>query len=143
MAKEIFTVKRKRMVEKMHREIIICIIIIIIIIVLNIITQNYTKESIDILNEKLETLKVTLTDENKEEIEKNINSIMEEWQNRFQKLAYFIEHDELEKVETELTVLRANIQTEEYEDAITEIDKSIFILNHIKDKFRLEIKNIF
>ncbi len=128
----------------MTKECIICIIIIIIIISLNIITQNYTKQSVEQINEDLEELKGKLEENsNKKEIQENIESIMEEWKKKFNILAYFIEHDELEKAETELTGLKANIEVEEYEQAVTELEKAEFILNHIKDKFKLEIKNVF
>jgi hypothetical protein len=33
--------------------------------------------------------------------------------------------------------------TYSYEDAVEALEKSIFILNHIKEKFRLNMKNIF
>lgn len=129
----------------MTKEWIICIIIIILIISLNITTQNYTKQSVEQINKNLEELKEKLEEENpnKEELQENMESIMREWKKRFNTLAYFIEHDELEKAETELTGLKANIEVEEYEQAVSELEKAIFILNHIKDKFKLEIKNVF
>ena len=68
---------------------------------------------------------------------------MKNWREKYEKLAFFIEHDELEKVETELTELTAYIKIEEYEEAINPLETSIFILNHIKEKFRLNMKNIF
>ena len=37
-------------------------------------------------------------EQNKENIESQINNILDDWNNRYQKLAYYIEHDELEKV---------------------------------------------
>ena len=76
-------------------------------------------------------------------ITQNYTSIMGEWKKKFNTLAYFIEHDELEKAETELTGLKANIEVDDYEQAVSELEKAIFILNHIKDKFKLEIKNVF
>ena len=68
---------------------------------------------------------------------------MDDWREIYNKLAYFIEHDELEKVETELTSLESYIKTEEYKHGVPELEKGIFILNHIKEKFKLDIKNIF
>ena len=129
----------------MTKEWIICIIIIILIVSLNIITQNYTKRSVEQINQDLEQLKEQLEEENpnKEELQENMEKIMNNWHKKFNILAYFIEHDELEKAETDLTGLKANIEVEEYEQAVSELEKTIFILKHIKDKFRLEIKNIF
>lgn len=128
----------------MTKELIICIIIIILVVGFNIITQSYTTKSVEEINESLENLKEKLEENiNKEELQISMNDIMENWKKKFNILAYFIEHDELEKAETELTALKANIEVEEYEQAIPELEKTIFILNHIKDKFKLEIKNVF
>ena len=44
----------------MTKEWIICIIIIILVISLNIITQNYTKQSVEQIDKNLEELKEKL-----------------------------------------------------------------------------------
>lgn len=129
----------------MQKEVIICIIVISAIIIVNMITQNYAKEAVDTMDEKLSTLEETLEKEEsaKEEIQGSLDEVMKNWRDKYEKLAFFIEHDELEKVETQLTSLKAHIKIEEYEEAIEPLETSIFILNHIKEKFRLNMKNIF
>lgn len=141
------TVKQRKggMVLKMKKELIICSAIVIAIILGNILTQGYTKEVVLYMNEELENLKEDLLQEevDTEKVAGKITNIREEWEKRYQKLAYFIEHDELEKVETELSSLQANIETKEYKQGIPDLQKCIFILDHIKDKSSLQIKNIF
>lgn len=141
------TVKQRKggMVLKMKKELIICSAIVIAIILGNILTQGYTKEVVLYMDEELENLKEDLLQEevDTEKVTGKITNIREEWEKRYQKLAYFIEHDELEKVETELTSLQANIETKEYKQGIPDLQKCIFILDHIKDKSSLQIKNIF
>ena len=133
----------------MKKEIIVCIIIVIAIIVGNIVTQNYTVKSIGILSEELEELKkdVIEAEDNGEEVNENIKNkkeeIKKEWENRHDKLAYFIEHDELEKVETDLTALNSFIETKEYAEAISELDKCVFVLKHIEDKYAFNLQNLF
>lgn len=129
----------------MSKEWLICSIVIILVVSLNIVTQKYTEESVDYIDNILKDFKETLSEDEiiKEDAELKINDIMSEWQDKYNLLAYFIEHDELEKVETEITLLKANIEVEQYKEAIPILDKCAFILNHIKDKFTLEIKNIF
>lgn len=129
----------------MYKEWIICTIVVFLIITGNIITQTHTEESVQDINKQLEDLKEDLKKEevDKEKVEAEINNIVNEWQEKYKKLAYYIEHDELEKVETELTSLKSNIEIEQYDEGIPELDKSIFILNHIKEKFKFDIKNIF
>ena len=141
------TVKQRKrgMVLNMKKELIICSAIVIAIILGNILTQGYTKEVVLYMDEELENLKEDLLQEevDTEKVAGKITNIREEWEKRYQKLAYFIEHDELEKVETELSSLQANIETKEYKQGIPDLQKCIFILDHIKDKSSLQIKNIF
>ena len=69
--------------------------------------------------------------------------INKKWNERYDKMAYYIEHAELEKVDTELTALKANILIEEYKEGIPELEKCIFTLSNIKEKSEIKIKNIF
>ena len=119
--------------------------VILLVVIANIITQNYTNKSVEFIDKELDTLKQALLKEEveKEKIEQEMEEVMSKWKEKYEKLAFFIEHDELEKVETELTSLKANIEVEQYEEGIPDLEKSIFILNHIKEKFKFNIKNIF
>lgn len=129
----------------MYKEIIICSIVIIIVVGLNILTESYTKESITLMTGNLENLKqnMILEEQNEESINKQIDDIVNNWNEKHKKLAYYIEHDELEKVKTELVLLKGNIEVKEYEQGIPNLNNCIFILEHIKEKTALQIKNIF
>ena len=129
----------------MHKELIICIIVILTVIVVNVITQNYAQEAVETMAEKLNNLEEVLEKDEmaKEKIQADLDDVIQNWREKYENLAFFIEHDELEKVETQLTSLKAHIKIEEYEEAIDPLETSIFILNHIKEKFRLNMKNIF
>ena len=76
-------------------------------------------------------------------IESKVKEIRDEWESRHEKLAYYIEHDELEKVETNLVALNGFIESNEYSDAISELDKSVFVLKHIEDKYAFNLENVF
>lgn len=129
----------------MYKEIIICSIVIIIVVSLNIFTENYTKETVTLMTSNLENLKenMILEEQNEENINKQIDDIVNGWNEKHKKLAYYIEHDELEKVKTELVLLKGNIEVKEYEQGIPNLNNCIFILEHIKEKTALQIKNIF
>ena len=134
----------------MRKETIICIIIVIVICIGNVITQKYTKESVETLTSGLETLKTDFKEnidnnegKSNEEIKEEIDKIKENWDSRHDKLAYYIEHNELEKVENNLTALDSFAETKEYSDAIKELDESVFVLKHIQEKYAFNLKNIF
>lgn len=128
----------------MLKETIICIVIAIAIIFGNNVTQNYTKESIQELSGTLQSLREELVQEQveNEKLNKDLRKIKEDWENRHDKLAFYIEHNELEKIETSLTTMKSYIETKEYEDSISEVDKSIFLLKHIEDKYAFNLQNI-
>lgn len=129
----------------MHKELIICIVVVAIITVADIFTQNFTNEVISYMDSELSELKENLIvdDIDKEFVDKKINEIFENWEERKEKLAYYIEHDELEKVNIELSSLKANILVEEYGQGIPNLDVCVFILKHIKEKTEIKVKNIF
>lgn len=135
----------------MWKETIVCVVIISVIVVANIITQNYTLNSVETLTEeigKVKELALKLDeDETKHQIENEIKEKMGKtnanWRKRHDKLAYFIEHDELEKVETYFIGINSCLETKEYGEAISEIEKAIFVLKHIEDKYSFSLENIF
>ena len=129
----------------MNKEIIICLFIVFFIIFISVITEKYSDYTIDTLNSTLNGFKYYLLNENinDDEIKNKINEIMKMWKDKYEILSYYIEHDELEKVETELTELSSSLDTKQYEDGVGNIDRCIFILNHIKNKYIFELKNIF
>lgn len=131
----------------MKKEIIVCIFIIVLIIVGNVVTQNYTVESVESLADQLSDLKSDIFKEEenieRDSIKDKIKQIEDNWESRHDKLAYYIEHDELEKVETNLTSLGSFIEANENSEAVSELDKSIFVLKHIEDKYAFNLQNIF
>ena len=88
-------------------------------------------------------LKQSLINASKEDSEIEVNEIKQKWDKAHDKLAYYIEHDELEKVETNLTSCKSLAETENYDLAISELEKTVFVLNHITDKYAFNLENIF
>lgn len=131
----------------MQKEIVVCIFIIALIIVGNIVTQNYTVDSVESISNQLSDLKLDIFEEEdnieRDSVKDKIKQIENNWESRHDKLAYYIEHDELEKVETNLTSLRSFIEANENSEAVSELDKSIFVLKHIEDKYAFNLQNIF
>lgn len=129
----------------MLKEFFICTIIVIFIFLGNGITQGYSRDSIENINGKLTNLREEMHKEkiNEEEVIKHEEEIDREWKEMFSKLAYYIEHEELEKVSTNLENTKTYIQLKEYDNAIKEVNEGIYILNHIEDKYSFNLQNIF
>ena len=143
----------------MKKELIIVIIIVIAIIILDTITHNYTKINFAKINEQLEqikeisenidkmekeqdiaenTSKEESENDNKtskqEELQEKIKTMEEDWKAINNKTAFYIEHEELEKVNASMIKFKSYIQLEEYTEAIPELENCKYILNHIRDK---------
>lgn len=127
----------------MYKELIIITVVIILIVGLDIITGNYTKDSVEIISNELSELRVPIEEKNKEKAVGKMEEIKKKWDERYKVLAFYIEHDELEKVETELTGLAADLNVEEYKHGIAELDTTIFILEHIQEKEEFHLRSIF
>jgi len=128
----------------MWRDIVFCIIIIVIIITVDFFIQDYIKNSAEDMTVKLDDLKREVSNKEEEKInEVDTKEVRETWEERYKILASVIEHDELEKVEKNLTGIYSALESKELSEVISELDESMFILRHIKDKYSFKIENVF
>ena len=127
----------------MYKEVVICIIIIAIIVSLDIFTQKYTQSTTSEITQIFADLKGDMLDEDKNKIDEKVNALDEMWGKKHDRLAYYIEHDELEKVDTAIVSLKSYVETDDYSSAIAELDEGKFILEHIQKKYAFNLENIF
>lgn len=125
------------------KEIIISMGIVIIIFVLDFTTQKYMKETVDVMSIYLNDLRDEVRGENKESLKESIKKINDEWNKYSKNLSLYIEHDELEKVETYLSGFESYNDEEDKALALNEIDKTEFVLEHISSKYKFTMENIF
>jgi len=127
------------------KEIVITAMILIIIIVGEVLAQNYTTKCVEETNQELNGLKeLAMKGENtNEELEAKSNEIYNNWREKSHVLAYYLEHDELEKVDTQIQIITADYEAGLTEESIPEIEQAIYILKHIKEKTTLLLKNVF
>lgn len=134
----------------MQKEILIVVIIVVAIITLNYITTSYTRNSFEQVNSKLDAIKNIgneLLNEEKEEnitlISEKIKDLEDEWKIINKKTSFYLEHDELEKVNSSMVKFKSFFELGEYSEAIPELENCKYILRHIKDKESLNPINLF
>ena len=129
----------------MYKEIIVCILVVILIISMDLLSNNYTKKVFFSINDSLGNLRNEMLKENKDanKINDGIRKIEQEWNTKLNLLSCYIEHNELEKVARQLTLIKGNIEVEEYNQAIPQLDDCVYVINHIKDKESLLLRNLF
>lgn len=129
----------------MYKELIISTIVLIIIFGLNYITQKNTDYIVEVMSKNLEIVRKDVLEENpnKEQAMRHVNEAYEKWEEEDDKMAYYVEHDELEKVKTALTSIKSYVEVEEYAQSVEAIDKCIYILEHIHERELVSWDNIF
>lgn len=129
----------------MYKETIISIVILIFIFGLNYITEKNTDETVNTMSENLKAVRQDLVkdDIDKEQIKQDTFKAYDKWEELDDTMAYYIEHDELEKVKTAITSVKSYVEMEEYSQSIEAIDKCIYILEHIRQREMFRMDNIF
>lgn len=129
----------------MYKEIIVCILVVILIISMDLLSNNYTKKVFFSINDSLGNLRNEMLKEDKDvnKINDEITKVEQEWNSKLNLLSCYIEHNELEKVARQLTLIKGNIEVEEYNQAIPQLDDCVYVINHIKDKESLLLRNLF
>jgi len=129
----------------MYKELVITIIVVGCIIIGNVITQNHTKEAVNQISGQLEQVReeIEKEDTDQKKAREQMKKVEEIWEEKYYQMAFYTEHNELEKVQTEMAKLKADIQMEEYAQGVENLANCIFILEHIRDKSALKVVNIF
>lgn len=129
----------------MKKEAIITIIIIILIFAGEWITQNYTKKTLGKTQDQLRELKVNIlnSQNNNSYLIEKTDQIYEDWEKENEILSYYLEHNELEKVNTQIILIKGYLESDTPQDSIPDLEEGIYILDHIKQKEAFNLKNIF
>lgn len=125
----------------MKKSIVICIVIVLLIVLGDVILQRYINYKFYSITEKLNEIGNNY--ENHEENLKNIDELNQIWNSSYKIMACYLEHDELEKVKTQLTIMEAAAQIDDFDMIYEETSRTKFIVEHINEKQSLKIDNIF
>jgi hypothetical protein len=129
--------------EIMLKEAVICIIIIICIIGLEIYTQNFTEETVKEIRGSFAKIEECISRQEIEGLNNELEKIGTRWEEKQKKLAYYIEHDELEKVHTSIVTMKSFVETKDFSAAMAALEEGKFVIEHIQEKNSFNLQNIF
>lgn len=127
------------------KEIVIVIISIALVCTGAVISQNYLNKTSDELVGEIENLRVEIQKAKLNQENSSValsENIYDKWKAIEKKWSLIIMHAETDQIELALIGMDANIKEEEYEKAQEELEKSIFLLQHIKEKEALALENV-
>ena len=127
------------------REMLIISSILIIIICGAIFTKEYLNNTSNMIVNGLENLKYSIEQENisDQELVKKSEEIYRNWDNINKQWSNIVLHEEIDLIETALIRMKSKIKIGELEESLEDIETSIFLVNHINEKERTSLKNIF
>lgn len=128
------------------KDTIIIFVILIIILSGAIYTYKYLDKTTGELSNNLEDLKeeikIAMETENRDKIRGRVNDIYQKWEKTESNWAIIVLHDELDQIETSFTKMKSEIEDGELEKSLEELETSVFLVNHIKEKEKFCLKNI-
>lgn len=128
------------------KEIIIIIVCIVTVIIGANISVSYLSKTGNDLISNLDELKVEIEKAQKGEENKSqelANDIYTKWQRLESKWSIIIAHNELDLIQLSLIGMKTYIDENKYSESMEELEKSSFLLEHIEDKEKLALKNVF
>lgn len=128
---------------RFFKEYIIVLVILIIVFVINFITSKKLENAIGWMDDGMESIGNKISENKEDDAKKEFYELEDKWKSETEKLSYFVEHNELEKVSREVIIVEANFSINDSDKIIESINELKFLLEHIEDKNKLKLKNIF
>ena len=127
------------------KEILIIFFIIAIVIIGTVYIDKYLNNTTYELVSNLEDLryKIERGDATKDELQKKSEDIKSKWNEINKKWSNIILHEEIDLIETALIRTKSKIEIGLANESIEDIETAIFLINHIKEKEKTSLKNIF
>lgn len=127
---------------KIFEQMTIVIVIVFFIIFLEIFTTRNTANSINKMLDEIDKIS-DLLDIDIIKAKQESKNIYEKWEKLENKMNYYLEHDELEKVGRQITILQSQIKSENILDIKQNLSEIKFLLKHIEEKPKITVDNIF
>ena len=124
-------------------KVIVIIVFMIVILVLNWLVGSYTDKAINNMEAGVAQLKKTLLAGNYEESKKQSEKLRDNWNEYENKFAYFMDHEEIEKLSVKVYAIDENASNKYYELALEDSIETKFLLEHVKDKLKWKLNNVF
>ena len=125
--------------RSMKKIFFLCAGIVIIIIAGEFFLQRKTFENFDYMIDLLNDIDEKNDTNTKLE---NIEKIESFWKNKYLLMAFYIDHVELEKIKSQIVVIKAGIEKHDEPFVHEEIKRTIYMIEHIKDKIVIKADNI-
>ena len=124
------------------KNVVISLIIFIIMIINIAFSLNYLNKVTDDLGRLNVEIEQYITDSNWDKAYKSSIEYTEKWKDYSEKLKLFVDHQEMDKIETELSKLPQYIKVKNKEESLASVHVLKFLVDHISELEKVNIQNI-
>jgi len=124
------------------KNVTISLIIFIIMVISIAFSINYLNKVTDDLGRLNDEIEQYITDINWDKAYKSSIEYTEKWKDYSEKLKLFVDHQEMDKIETELWKLIQYIKEKAKEEALASIHVLKYLVDHISELEKVNIQNI-
>jgi len=128
---------------KFLKEYVIITVILIIVFYSDYITSKSLGDVVIWMRDGITSIENKMNENKEAEAQEEFYRLEERWKKDTDKLALFVEHNELEKVSSDIVVIESNFETDEIDKVLENIAELKFLLEHIEEKNQLKLKNVF
>ncbi len=125
------------------KNVIISLIIFIIMLLGIAFSLNYLKKATDDLGRLNDEIEQFIADSNWDKAYKATIEYTEKWNSYAEKFKLFVDHQEMDQIETELWKLPQYIKEKAKEEALASVHVLKFLVNHLSELEKVNMQNIF
>lgn len=125
------------------KEYVIVFVILIFVFLIEYITNRDLTDCVKWMRDGITSIENKLEENREEEAQNEFLELKSKWEGEQEKLAFFVEHEELEKVSNDIVIIESNFNQNESDEIDENIADLKFMLDHIEEKNQLNLKNIF
>ncbi len=125
------------------KEYFIIVIILVIVFLIDYLTDKNLSDSTSWMRDGMVSVENKMKGNQESEAQNEFHDLAEKWNKEVEKLSLFVEHNELEKVSSDIVLIKSNFDTNDTDELFQNIADLKFMLEHIEEKNQLKLKNIF
>lgn len=125
------------------KEYLIIVIILLFVFYVEHLTSKNLGEAVHWMRDGIHSIESQIKEGKESQAQQEFYDLEQKWKEKSEKLALFVEHNELEKVSNDIVLIESNFETDETDKVLENIAELKFMLEHIEEKNQFKLKNIF
>lgn len=125
------------------KKFLISLIVLLIIIISSLMTIRYIHNSSSKIVESIEDTSALVRNGSWEAAKSGIDNINEEWNKTEKAWAFLTDHVEIDNIEMSMLKSKEYISTQNLPLSLAELENLKFMVEHIYEKEKFSLKNIF